>query len=65
MSKRIDGAKAIDMVCNRALTSGTVVMKKDTVKKANSASDVIPTLIRTLKEADIIDLYFNAKRVHE
>lgn len=62
---RIDGAKAIDMVCRRAITSGSAAIKKDTVKKLVSAQDFIPALIKTLQEADIIDLYFNSKRVHE
>ena len=65
MQKRIDGAKAIDMVCNRALSSGSVGIR-DTVKTASSSSgDVISTLVQTLKEADIIDLFFNRANIHE
>ena len=65
MEKRIDGAKAIDMVSKRALTSGSVAAK-DTVKKPGSSSaDVIPALVQTLKEADIIDLYFSRAKIHE
>ena len=65
MQKRIDGAKAIDMVCNRALTSGSVPIR-DTVKPASGASgNVISTLVQTLKEADIIDLFFNRANIHE
>ena len=65
MQKRIDGAKAIDMVCNRALSSGSVAIR-DTVKAASSSSgNVISTLVQTLKEADIIDLFFNRANIHE
>ena len=53
------------MVCKRALSSGSVVIK-DTVKKPGSTSgDVIPTLVQTLKEANIIDLFFSKANIHE
>ena len=38
-------------------------MIKDTIK--NETMNVLPTLLNTLKEADIIDLYFNRKNIHE
>ena len=62
LQKRVDGAGAIDQVCKRALNQrGTMI--KDTIK--NETMNVLPTLLLTLKEADIIDLYFNRKNIHE
>ena len=62
LQKRVDGAAAIDQVCKRALSQRHTVLK-DIVK--NETTQVLPTLLKTLQEADIIDLYFNRKTIHE
>ena len=59
----MDGANAIDMVCKRALNQNSTVVY-DVIKKSELA-EVLPTLYRTLQEADIIDLYFNRANIHE
>ena len=51
------------MVCKRALSQGSTIVK-DAIKNPGLA-DVVPTLLRTLQEADIIDLYFNRANIHE
>ena len=65
MEKRIDGAKAIDMVSKRAITSGSVAAKETVKKPGSSSGDVIPALVQTLKEANVIDLYFSKATIHE
>ena len=50
------------MVCKRALSQRGAVIK-DTIKKEES--DVVKTLLTTLQEADIINLYFNRANIHE
>ena len=59
----MDGANAIDMVCKRALNQNSTVVY-DVIKKSELV-EVLPTLYRTLQEADIIDLYFNRANIHE
>lgn len=63
MQKRIDGAIAVEMVCKRALSMRGAVSVSDTIKK--QSLDVIPTLLQTLADADVIDLYFNRASIHE
>lgn len=66
MQKRIDGAIAIDMVCTKALQSGAVVVKATVLKKDEKApTDVLATLVVTLKEANVIDLFFSKDKIHE
>ena len=65
MAKRIDGAIAIDMVCKAALQQRSFVLK-DTIKdNKNAGEDVIPSLVRTLQEADVISLFFSKKNIHD
>ena len=64
MQKRIDGAIAIDMVCKQALLhSGT--KSKNTIVDKDSPDQVIPQLVKTLTEADVINLYFSKATIHE
>ena len=64
MAKRIDGAIAIDMVCKAALQQRSYVLK-DTIKDKNASGDVIPSLVRTLQEADVISLFFSKQNIHD
>ena len=63
MAKRIDGAIAIDMVCKRALQQDHFT-SKDT-KKDDTVTNVVPALIQTLQESNIIDLYFGKQNIHD
>jgi len=63
MQKRIDGAIAINQVCNRALLQANTVNLDST--KDDLTTDVLPALVKTLQEADIINLYFGRANIHD
>ena len=58
LEKRIDGAKMIDSVCKRA------VSEIGNSNKAGS-SNLLAELISTLRDANVIDLFFSNKHIHE
>ena len=55
ITKRIDGAMAIDQVC------------KSELNKNNSSSDgdTASVLLKTLQDHDVIDLFFKKKNIHD
>ena len=59
LEKRIDGAKMIDQVCKRAVSE----MASSTA--SSSPKGLLQEPIDTLLEANVIDLFFSSKLIHE
>lgn len=60
LEKRIDGAKMIDQVCKKAINE----LVTTTTNSENRSLNLLIELIETLRENNVIDLFFSSKNIH-
>lgn len=66
LEKRIDGAKMIEQVCQRALSEiGSQVNQMKTDGSQNKAGNLLQELIETLRQENVLELFFSSKLIHE
>jgi len=66
LEKRIDGAKMIEQVCQRALSEiGSQVNQMKADGSQNKAGNLLQELIETLRQENVLELFFSSKLIHE
>ena len=63
LEKRIDGAKMIDAVCKRAVSEVGSASNVAT-GAANSSKNLLQELIDTLRDANVLELFFSSRLIH-
>lgn len=63
LEKRIDGAKMIDQVCKKAINEIGSLVSSTTGE--NKSLNLLIELIETLRQNNVIELFFSSKNIHQ